>query len=166
MTVLPRASSRRQLSGVVNIAPERRPQGQLPVPDVANLAALVTGRAFERLETDEARVAIPDAVAVLRLAHEIEHDDALAERDTARRQMEEWKVGLCPFQESDLCAVGGELGEYVAHGCTPRRSAAREGGLTRPVHSLPVVHGRQRSFCRGPAEPSRRALPLCARIRL
>jgi hypothetical protein len=34
---------------------------------------------------------VRDAVAILRLAHEIEHDAALAERDAARRQMEEWR---------------------------------------------------------------------------
>ena len=37
---------------------------------------------------------IRDAVTVLCLAHEMEHDDALAERDAARRQMEEWRHGL------------------------------------------------------------------------
>ena len=34
---------------------------------------------------------IRDAVTVLRLAREMEHDGALAERDAARRQMEEWR---------------------------------------------------------------------------
>ena len=38
------------------------------------------------------------AVALIRLAHEIEHDAALAERDAARRQTEErrqeWRHGL------------------------------------------------------------------------
>ena len=37
---------------------------------------------------------IRDAGTVLRLAREMEHDDALAERDAARRQMEEWQHGL------------------------------------------------------------------------
>ena len=64
----------------------------------------------------------------------------------------------CPFQESELRAVGAELGEYVAHSCAQGRLAAREEGLTWPAHSLPVVHGRQRSFCRGPADRFRRAL--------
>ena len=90
----------------VNIVPERMPQGQLPVPDVADLAALVTRRAFERLEADEARVAIRDAVAVLRLAHEIEHDDALAERDAARRQMQEWQNGLWIIRNAVVSRYG------------------------------------------------------------
>ena len=37
---------------------------------------------------------IRDAVTVLRLASEMEHHGALAERDAARRQMEEWRHGL------------------------------------------------------------------------
>jgi hypothetical protein len=48
-------------------------------------------RAYERLEAGEVKVTIRDAVAILRLAHEIEHEDALAERDAARRQMQEWR---------------------------------------------------------------------------
>ena len=71
-----------------------RPPGQLLVPGVDDLAALVLRRCYERLEADEAAVTIRDAVAILRLAHEIEHDAALAERDAARRQMEEWQHGL------------------------------------------------------------------------
>jgi len=36
-------------------------------------------------------VTIRDAVTVLRLARDMEHDAALAERDAARRQIEEWR---------------------------------------------------------------------------
>ena len=58
------------------------------------LARVAIGRAYERLEAGEVGVTIRDAVTVLRLAREMEHDDALAERDAARRQMEEWRHGL------------------------------------------------------------------------
>jgi hypothetical protein len=61
------------------------------VPDVGDLANLVLRRCYERVEAGEAAVTIRDAVAILRFAHEIEHDEALAERDAARRQMEEWR---------------------------------------------------------------------------
>ena len=71
-----------------------RPPGQLLVPGVDDLAALVLRRCYERLEADEAAVTIRDAVALIRLAHEIEHEAALAERDATRRQMEEWRHGL------------------------------------------------------------------------
>ncbi len=108
----------------VNIVPERMPQGQLPVPDVADLAALVTRRAFERLEADEARVAIRDAVAVLRLAHEIEHDDALAERDAARRQMQEWQNGLWIIRNAVVSRYGLDAWAAVSAEVRKLRPAA------------------------------------------
>jgi hypothetical protein len=43
-------------------------------------------------------VTIRDTVTVLRLAHEMEHDDALAEHDAARHQMEQVSRG--PSQET------------------------------------------------------------------
>ena len=78
----------------INVVPPAGPAGQLPVPDSADLASLVLRRCYERLQSGEASVSLRDAVSVMRLAHEIEHDDALAERDAARRQMEEWQHGL------------------------------------------------------------------------
>jgi hypothetical protein len=36
---------------------------------------------------------VRDAVAILRLAHQTQHHDALTERDAARRQIEEWQHG-------------------------------------------------------------------------
>jgi hypothetical protein len=64
------------------------------VPSNGDLAAVVLRRCNERLEAGEAEAAARDAVAVFRLAHKIDHDAALAERDAARRQMEEWRNGL------------------------------------------------------------------------
>jgi hypothetical protein len=59
------------------------------VPRVGDLAAITLRRAYERVEAGVAGVSPGDAVALLRLAHEIEHDDALTERDAALHQMEE-----------------------------------------------------------------------------
>ena len=78
----------------INVVPPAGPVGQLPVPDIADLASLVLRRCYERLQSGEAGVSLRDAVSVMRLAHEIEHDDALAERDAARRQIEKWQHGL------------------------------------------------------------------------
>ena len=94
------------------------------MPDVADLAALVTRRAFERLEADEARVAIRDAVAVLRLAHEIEHDDALAERDAARRQMQEWQNGLWIIRNAVVSRYGLDAWAAVSAEVRKLRPAA------------------------------------------
>jgi hypothetical protein len=61
------------------------------VPSVEDLAALVLRPCWEDLVSGAPVVSVRDAVAILRLAHEIEHDGALAERDAARRQTEEWR---------------------------------------------------------------------------
>ena len=64
------------------------------MPSVEDLAAITLRRAYERVEAGEAAVTIRDAIAVLRFAHEIEHDDALTSRDAALRQIGQWKQGL------------------------------------------------------------------------
>ena len=52
-----------------------RPQGQLPVPGVADLASLALRRAFERLESGGA-VSLHDVAGLLRLQREIEREAA------------------------------------------------------------------------------------------
>ncbi len=89
----------------VNVVPPPRPTGQLPVPTAADLAALALRRCWEGLQSGAPVVPVRDAVAILRLAHEIEHDAALAERDAARRQMQEWRQEL----KSGLWAVRSVL---------------------------------------------------------
>jgi hypothetical protein len=64
------------------------------VPSFEDLADLVVRRCYEGLQSGRPTVSLQAAVALIRLAHEIEHDAALAERDAALRQMEEWKHGL------------------------------------------------------------------------
>ena len=49
-----------------------RPLGQLPVPDIADLASLAMRRLWECLEAGEASVSPQDAAALIRLAREIE----------------------------------------------------------------------------------------------
>jgi hypothetical protein len=64
------------------------------VVGVEDLAALALRRCYEGLQSGKSTVSARDAVAIFRLAHEIQHDDALTERDAALHQMEEWKYGL------------------------------------------------------------------------
>lgn len=76
------------------------------MPDIADLASVVLRRCYERVETGEATVTIRDAVAVLRLPNEIERNDALAERDAAQRQIDEWKVGLWTIRNEVVSRYG------------------------------------------------------------
>jgi hypothetical protein len=64
------------------------------VPGAGDLASLVLRRCYDGLQDGRLAVYVQAAVTLIRLAHEIEHDAALAERDAARRQMEEWQHGL------------------------------------------------------------------------
>ena len=75
----------------INVAVPSRPPGQLAVPSFEDLADLVVRRCYEGLQSGRPTVSLQAAVALIRLAHEIEHDAALAERDAALRQMEEWR---------------------------------------------------------------------------
>ncbi len=78
----------------ISVAVPPRPLGQLPAVGFADLASLTLQRCYEALQSGKSTVSARDAVAIFRLAHEIEHDDALTERDAALRQMEEWRHGL------------------------------------------------------------------------
>jgi hypothetical protein len=63
--------------------------GQLAAPTVGDLASLVMRKLWERLEACEMNVSIPDAVALARLAHDQEHDQAIIERDQVVKKRDE-----------------------------------------------------------------------------
>ena len=71
---------------------------------------------------------IRDAVASLRFAHEIEHDAALAERDAARRQMEEWRQewrhGLWIIRNAIVRQYGQDAWAAISAEDRARRPAA------------------------------------------
>jgi hypothetical protein len=73
----------------INVAVPSRPQGQLLVSGVADLARVAMQRAYERVEAGEAAVSLQDAVAAMRLAWQVERDKAITERDAALRRLEE-----------------------------------------------------------------------------
>jgi hypothetical protein len=64
------------------------------VPSAADLAALVLRRCYERLVAGQASVSLQDAAALLRLAREIERDDAVAAAAEARARAEMFQKGL------------------------------------------------------------------------
>ena len=94
------------------------------MPSVEDLAAIALRRTYERVEAGEAAVTIRDAVAILRLAHEIEHEDALAERDAARRQMEEWQHGLWLIRNAIVRQYGQDAWATISAEIRKQRPAA------------------------------------------
>ena len=98
------------------------PRGAAPVPSTADLTSVVLRRCYEHAEAGEAEVTMRDVVAVLRLAHGIEHDAALAERDAALRRIEEWRHGLWSIRNAIVRQHGRPPG---------RRSRPRPRGTGR-----------------------------------
>ena len=64
------------------------------MPDIADLANLALRRCYERLEAGQASVSLQDAAALIRLAREIERDDAVATAAEARARAEMFQKGL------------------------------------------------------------------------
>ena len=81
----------------VNNPVPSRPPGQLPEPGLKDLADLAVRRAFEGLLYGNLAVSVPDAVAVARLAWQVERDHAIPERDAALRQLEKWQQDMTEF---------------------------------------------------------------------
>jgi hypothetical protein len=100
------------------------PRGRLAMPSIDGLASLVLRRCWEGLQSGGSAVFVQAAVALIRLAHEIEHDAALAERDAARRQMEEWRHGLWIIRNAIVRQYGQDAWAAIAAEVRKLRAAA------------------------------------------
>jgi hypothetical protein len=64
------------------------------VPGIADLASLAVRRLWDRVEAGHASVSLQDAAALLRLARQIERDDAAAAAAGTRARAEMFRKGL------------------------------------------------------------------------
>ena len=64
-----------------------RPSGLLSESSLKDLAGLAVRKAFEGLLYGKLTVSVPGAVAVARLAWQVERDQAIPERDAALRRL-------------------------------------------------------------------------------
>jgi hypothetical protein len=71
----------------INVAVPSRPPGQLGVPSFEDLADLVVRRCYEGLQSGRPTVSLQDAAAVMRLAWQIERDEAIPARDKALAEL-------------------------------------------------------------------------------
>ena len=67
------------------------------MPSFEDLADLVVRRCYEGLQSGRPTVSLQDAAAVMRLAWQIERDEAIPERDAALRQLEKWQQDMSEF---------------------------------------------------------------------
>ena len=78
----------------INVAVPSRPLGQLPVVELADVAPLGLRRCYERLEAGEHPAFVQDAVALARLAWQIERDEAIPARDKALAELAEIQAAV------------------------------------------------------------------------
>ena len=131
------------------------PPGRLATPSVDDLASLVLRRCYDGLQSGRSAVSVQAAVALIRLAHEIEHDAALAERDAARRQMEEWRHGLWIIRNAIVRQYGQDAWAAISaevrklRPAAPRLTGSRAGVAGGyPVPRRPLDdHAPKRSAC-------------------
>ena len=83
-----------------------RPQGQLLAPGVDDLAALALRRCYERLEAGEAAVSLQDAVVAMRLAWQIERDEAIPARDKALAELAEAQAAVLSLKDAIIRRCG------------------------------------------------------------
>jgi hypothetical protein len=100
------------------------PPRPLATPSVAEVASLAVRRCYEGLQSGRPAVSVRDVAALLKLQREIEHDDALAERDAARRQMEEWQHGLWLIRNAIVRQYGQDAWVAVSAEVRKLRPAA------------------------------------------
>jgi hypothetical protein len=127
----------------VNVAvlPSRL-HGQLPVPTVADLAALALRRAYERLEAGQAAVHVQDAVAAMRLAWQIEHDEAILARDKALAELAETQQAVLMLKDAiirrsgqdEWRALWGEVQTERERARKIRKARQRFAAAARTVH--------------------------------
>ena len=82
------------------------------MPGVDDLAALVLRRCYERLEAGEAAISVQDAVAAMRLAWQIERDEAIPARDKALAELAEVQQAMLTLKDAVIRHSG--RGEWRA----------------------------------------------------
>jgi len=90
----------------VNVAVPSRPLGQLPAVGIADLASLALRRAYERLEVGVPGVSVQDAVAVSRVAWQIERDEAIPARDATLAELAEVQQAMLTLKDAIIRRSG------------------------------------------------------------
>ena len=119
-----------------------RPQGQLLAPGVDDLAALTLRRCYERLEAGEAAVSLQDAAAVMRLAWQIERDEAIPARDAALAELAEAQAAVLSLKDAiirrsgldEWRALRGEVQKELERVRQIRKTRERFATAARRVH--------------------------------
>jgi hypothetical protein len=126
----------------INVAVPSRAQGQLLAPGVADLARVAMQRAYERVEASEAAVSLQDAVAAMRLAWQIERDEAIPARDKALAELAEAQQAMLILKDAvirhsgqgEWRALWGEVQKELERARQIRKTRERFATAARRVH--------------------------------
>jgi hypothetical protein len=76
------------------------------VPSFEDLADLVVRRCYESLQSVRPTVSLQDAAAVIRLAWQIERDEAIPARDKALAELAEAQAAVLSLKDAIVCRSG------------------------------------------------------------
>ena len=96
------------------------------MPSIADLAALALRRCYERLEAGQASVSLQDAVATMRLARQIEHDEAIPARDKALAELAEAQAAVLMLKDAIIRRSGQDEWRTLWGEVQKERERARE----------------------------------------
>ena len=109
----------------INVAVPPRPLGQLPAVGIADLASLALRRAYERLEVGVPGISVQDAVAVSRLAWQVERDEAIPARDQALAELAEVQQAMLTLKAAVIRRSGPDEWRVLAGEVQEERERAR-----------------------------------------
>jgi hypothetical protein len=115
----------------ISVAVPTRPLGQLPAVGIADLASLALRRAYERLEAGVPGVSVHDAVAVSRLAWQIERDEAIPARDQALAELAEIQQAMLTLKAAVIRRSGPDEWRELAGEVKKERDRMREARKAR-----------------------------------
>ena len=76
------------------------------MPDVADLATIAVKRCYEGLQSGTAAVSVQDAVAAMRLAWQIERDEAIPARDEALAELAKVQEAMLTLKDAVIRRSG------------------------------------------------------------
>jgi hypothetical protein len=110
----------------INVAVPSRPSGQLAVPSFEDLADLVVRRCYEGLQFGRPAVSLQDAAAVMRLAWQIERDEAIPARDKALAELTEAQGAVLALRTAIIRRSGQDEWRALWGEVLEERDRARE----------------------------------------
>ncbi len=124
----------------ISVAVPSRPPGQLAVPSFEDLADLVVRRCYEGLQSGRPTVSLQGAAAVIRLAWQIERDEAIPARDEALAELTEAQGAVLALRtaiirrsgQDEWRALWGEVLEERDRAREIRKARQRFATMARP----------------------------------